>query len=58
MGKVDCYYFKTRVSHGGLSMDCPPHCGLTGDFCPIYEHGERETCERQLPWNEEEKGAK
>lgn len=39
-------------------MNCPPHCGLKEDFCPIYEHGERETCERQVPWNEEEKEAK
>ena len=58
MEKVDCRYFRTRVSYGGLSMNCPPHCGLKEDFCPIYEYGERETCERQVPWNEEEKEAK
>ena len=53
MGKVDCYYFKTRVSYGGLSMDCDPYCSLRDNFCPVYEHGD--TCDMQLHLNEVER---
>ena len=52
LGKVDCIYYKTHVSVGGLATTVRPYCEIYGRYCPVYEYKDGR-CDMQTPWPHE-----